>query len=161
MAVGTLFASCSKDAVVEKLIDGLTDSNKIVGVWELSEFNVDAEAAGTYTNLAEDALEKLSEEGCAIVTFEFKEDAELVTENAVNYLDISAGLTGLIVPCPTEKDTETTTYTYIDGVIKFKDKNGDDISANASIDGDVMTVDAEGLDLPNFNVKGELIFNKK
>ncbi|WP_298484344.1 hypothetical protein [uncultured Maribacter sp.] len=153
IAIGILFSSCSKDA--------LSNKDSIVGKWELVEFNVDAEAAGTYINLAEDALEKLIKEDCAIVTFEFKEDATLVSENAVNYLEINAGVTGLIVECPSAKDIETTVYTYKDGVLQFKDENGKDISAKASIEGDVMTVDAEGLDIPNFNTKGELIFNRK
>ncbi|RKR14150.1 hypothetical protein CLV91_0222 [Maribacter vaceletii] len=160
IAIGVLFSSCSKDAISDKL-DELTGKDALVGKWELVEFNVDEEAAGTYLNLAEDALEKLIEEDCAIVTFEFKEDATLVTENAIDYLEFNAGPTGLIVDCPSEKDIETTMYTYVDGVLKFKDKNGEEISAKASIEADVMTVDAEGLDLPNFNTKGELIFNRK
>ena len=153
MAMSTLLVSCSKDAIA--------DDKGIIGVWELAEFQVDAEAAGTYLNLAEDALNKLRKEDCTIVTFEFKNDATLITENAINYLNISAGPTGLVVPCPIEKDTQTTTYTYENGVIKFKDKDGDDVSAKATVDGNKMTVDAEGLDLPNFNTKGELVFKKK
>jgi len=160
IAIGTLFSSCSKDAISEKL-EELTGKDALIGKWGLVEFNVDEEAAGTYLNLAEDALEKLVKEDCAVVTFEFKEDATLVSENAINYLEFNAGPTGLIVDCPSEKDIETTVYSYEDGVLQFKDENGEEISAKASIEGDVMTVDAEGLDLPNFNTKGELIFNRK
>ena len=160
IAVSTLLASCSKDAIAEKLLD-LTDANALIGVWELAEFKADGAAAGTNINLGEDILNSLTEDGCVIVTFEFKDDASLVTENAVNYLEINASPTGLVVPCPTKKDTETTTYTYEDGVLTYKDTSGADVSVKASVDGEKMTIDAEDLDLPNFNAKGELIFNKK
>ncbi len=152
-----LFLSCSKDAVV----DALTGDNAIEGTWVLTDFNADAEAAGTNLNLGEDILDALTAEGCVLVSFKFDEDGNLETQSGVNYLEINAGLTGLEVSCPTEKDIEFTLYTYANGLLTFLDESGEEVTVEATIDGDIMTVNAQDLDLPNFNSEGELIFTKQ
>ncbi len=165
IAGATIAVSCSKDKIVEELTDGLIgdeEANALVGVWELSEFKYDTQAGGTNVNLAEDILNKFKEENCVVVTFDFKEDGSLMIESGMNYLEINATPTGLQVPCPTQKDEETTTYTYEDGVLTFKDADGADVVVKATVDGDELTADASDLDLnENFNYDGDLIFVKK
>lgn len=151
--VCAVLSSCSKDA-----IDG--DGDSIIGIWQLSEYKRDTNGGTNNVNLGEDILNILNANNCVLVTFEFKDDDSLEIVNSVNYLQINAGLTGLIVDCPTEKDTNISAYTYDDGVLTYKDKNDVNISAKVSVEGNTLTINAEDLDLPNFDESGELIFKK-
>lgn len=87
----------------------------------------------------------------------------MTIENSVAYLEIGLNSegNGFDIPCPTEKDTETTVYVYADGQLTYTDEYQQQISIDVTIDGDVMTVDAADLDIPNLNAGGQLVFKRK
>lgn len=151
-----LFVSCSKDDNNQENID---PASAIVGSWRATEFKA-ADPNNSNVNLGAEILKKLTAEECYIITFTFNEDLTVVGDNAVNYLEINATATGLDVPCPTQKDTESSTYTYDGSVLTIVDQNGISQAIKVSIEGNNMNADATDLDIPNFDAAGELIFEK-
>ena len=154
-----LFLSCSSDKDNEN--EG--GSNAIVGVWDLTELKINESTASDEAKFGRDILNFLSAANCYILTTNFKSDLSLVTESKGSYLEINVNEigTGLDVPCPTQKDTETTTYTYSNGVLTVLSDTGETDTINVSISGDTMTINAADLDIENFNESGELVFTRR
>ncbi|WP_246019937.1 lipocalin family protein [Muriicola soli] len=154
---GLIISSCSTDKV-----DG-TSPDAILGTWDLTALDIDQQTASDEEEFGQVILSELSAENCYLVSLTFNQDSSLITEDASNYLEIgvNAGGTGLEVPCPSQRDTETTTYTYADGVLTFVDENQATVSLNVTIDGRTMIISAQELDVENFNAGGELIFSKR
>ena len=150
--VAGLFFSCSSDAD-----DDNSEEDTIVGVWQAYELKVNNDTASDDEKNARDLLAYLTAKECYVLSFEFKVDLTVTIENSVEYLERD----GFNIPCPTEKDTETTVYVYADGKLTYTDEDQQEISVDVSIDGDTMTVDAADLDIPNLNAGGQLIFKRK
>ena len=146
-----LFVSCSSDSD-----DDNSKEDSIVGIWQAYELKVNNDTASDDEKIARDLLAILTAKDCYILSFNFKQDLTVIIENSVEYLEI-----GFDFPCPTEKDTETTVYVYADGKLTYTDESLQEISVDVTIDGDVMTVDAADLDIPNLNAGGQLIFKRK
>lgn len=148
--------SCSSDS------DGSsTANNDIVGTWDATELRVDQDTASDEAIFGSQILQVLTNEDCFIITLQFNQDLTAEARSAVNNLDINVGATGLSVPCPTDFESEANTYTYEDGVVSFINEDGETVNAMVSINGDVMTVNAASLEIPNFNDSGELIFQRR
>ncbi len=154
-----LFLSCSSDKDNEN--EG--GSNAIVGVWDLTELKINASTATDEAKFAKEILDYLSVANCYILTIDFKSDLSLVTESKGGYLEVNANQagTGLDIPCPTQKDTETTTYTYSNGVLSVIGDDNQTVNTNVIISGNTMTVNAVDLDLENFNESGQLVFTRR
>jgi hypothetical protein len=152
-----LISSCSTDKASDN------PDNSILGTWDLTSLTIDEATASDEEEFGQDILNMLSASNCYLVSLNFNENLTLVTEDASNYLEIGVnpGGTGLDVPCPSQRDMETTTYTYADGVLTFIDDNQETISVDLTISGSTMTVAAQELDVQNFNAGGELIFTKR
>jgi len=153
-----LSTSCSTD----KDNDG-TSSDSIVGTWDATALQIDNATASDDAKNARDILSFLTARDCYIMTLSFKQDLSVDTENSVNYLEINVnpGGTGLDVPCPTESDMDSSTYTYENGVLTYIDSDMQSVNVDVEIDGDTMLVDAQDLDIPNFNDSGQLVFVKR
>ena len=154
LASGLIF-SCSKDDNKTE-----TEQNAIVGEWQATELQINDQTASDDAKFGKQILDFLTAKDCFILTFNFKEDLTVTAENSANFLSINATATGLDVPCPTEFDTETSTYTYDGSVLTTIDDNGQTVKLDVTINGDIMTVDATDLDIDNFNDEGQLIFKK-
>jgi len=152
-----LISSCSTDKTSEN------PDNSILGTWDLTALTIDEATASDEEEFGQDILNMLTASNCYLVSLSFNEDLTLVTEDASNYLEIAVNQegTGLDVPCPSQRDMETTTYTYADGVLTFIDDNQETISVDLTISGGTMTVAAQELGVENFNAGGELIFTKR
>ncbi|MEY8019404.1 hypothetical protein AB8P51_01115 [Muriicola sp. SD30] len=152
-----LFSACSTD----KMDDGSSDS--ILGTWDLTALDIDQQTATDEEEFGQVILSELTSEDCFLVSLTFNQDLSLVTEDASNYLEIgvNAGGTGLEVPCPAQRDTQTTTYTYSEGVLTFVDENQVTVSLDVLIEGNEMVVSAQELDVENFNAGGDLIFTRR
>jgi|AntAceMinimDraft_11_1070367.scaffolds.fasta_scaffold23512_2 hypothetical protein len=148
--------SCSSDNE-----DGTAASNNIVGTWDATELIVDQNTASDEAIFGSQILQVLTNENCFIITLKFNQDLTAEARSAVNNLEINVSGTGLSVPCPTDFESEANTYTYADGVVSFINEDGEMVNARVSIDGDVMTVNAASLEIPNFNDSGELIFQRR
>ncbi|MGB5553273.1 MAG: hypothetical protein WBM83_01350 [Flavobacteriaceae bacterium] len=155
LLVSGLFFSCSKDKA-----DDQQDQNKIVGSWQATELQA-ADPNSSEVNLGAEILARLTAENCELLVFTFQEDLVLKVESGVNSLEINATATGLEVPCPTQKEIETTTYTYDGTNLTYVDTGVGTKTVKATIDGNILTIDATELDIPNLNGAGKLIFTKK
>jgi len=148
--------SCSSDN------DNSTSTNNdIVGTWDAIELRVDENTASDEAIFGSQIINVLTADDCYIITLQFNQDLTAEARSAVNNLDINVGATGLSVPCPSDFETEANTYTYTDGVVSFINEDGETVNASVSITGDVMTVNAASLEIPNFNDSGELIFQRR
>ncbi len=152
-----LISSCSTDKSSDN------PDNSILGTWDLTALTINEATASDEEEFGQDILNELSASDCFLISLSFNEDLTLVTEDASNYLEIGVnpGGTGLEVPCPSQRDMETTSYTYADGVLTFIDDNQQTVSVNITISGSTMTIAAQELDVENFNGGGELIFTKR
>ena len=152
-----LISSCSTDK------SGDNPDNSILGSWDLTALTIDEGTATDEEEFGQDILNMLTASDCYLVSLSFNADLTLVTEDASNYLEIGVnpGGTGLDVPCPSQRDLESTTYTYADGVLTFIDDNQETISVDVTISGSTMTMAAQELGVQNFNAGGELIFTKR
>lgn len=154
--IGTML-SCSSDK------DNEGGSNSIVGIWDLTELKINESTASDEAKFGRDMLNYLSARNCYILTINFKSDLSLVTESKGGYVEVNVGEggTGLDIPCPTQKDTETTAYTYASGVLTVLGDNSETVTVNVSISGNTMTINAADLDIENFNDSGQLIFKRR
>ena len=155
--ITALSFSCSKDD--DKSDNEQSDESAIIGSWQATEFKA-TNSNSSSVNLGAEILANLTAEDCYIIKFTFNENLSLVAENAVDYLEINATATGLVVPCPTQSDTETSTYTFDGTTLTTIDSGGAIVEVRVSIDGDIMSANATDLDIPNFDGEGELIFEK-
>jgi len=157
LSISLFFLSCSTDKV-----DG-GSSTAILGTWDLTALDIDDGTASDEEEFGQVILDELTATNCFLVTLTFNQDLTLVTEDASNYLEIGVnpGGTGLEVPCPSLRDTQTTIYTYADGVLTFVDENQVTVSLDVSISGNVMIISAQELDVENFNAGGDLIFTRR
>lgn len=153
-----LFFSCSSDSD-----DNNSEEDSIVGVWQAYELKVNNDTASNDEKNARDLLAFLTAKECYVLSFDFKQDLTVTIENSIQYLEIGLNSegNGFDIPCPTEKDTETAVYVYAEGKLTYTDEDWQEVSVNIVIDGDVMTVDAADLDIPNLNAGGQLIFKRK
>lgn len=149
--------SCSNDE------DQNSDSDAIVGTWFATELQIDSQTASDDAKNGRDALNFLTPRECFVIKFIFNQDLSVVAENSVNYIrpGVNEDGTGLDIPCPSEKDTENSTYSYSGTTLSIVDSNGDTIITTATVDGNTLSVDASGLDIPNFNASGQLIFRRQ
>ncbi|MFT5738135.1 MAG: hypothetical protein ACJAU2_001333 [Maribacter sp.] len=148
--------SCSTDNE-----DSSGSKNDIVGTWDATALNVDINTASEEAQLGQQVLNFLSNNNCFIITLQFNEDLTAEARNAVADLDVSIGAGGFTIPCPTEFEIETNTYAYSDGVVRFLNEDGETVNALVSINGDIMTVNASSLEIPDFNETGELVFKRQ
>jgi len=151
-----LCASCSTDGNQEDTIDPVS---AILGSWRATEF-IAADPNNSNVNLGAEILANLTAEECYIITFTFTSDMTLTGESGVNFLEINATPTGLDVPCPSQSETESSTYAYDGTTLTTINSDGETVMIGVSIDGNTMSADAADLDIPNFNGEGELIFEK-
>ncbi|NNK75433.1 MAG: hypothetical protein HKP42_05145 [Maribacter sp.] len=153
-----LIFSCSSDKIEE-----VVDASSIIGTWDATELMINNDTASDDAKNARDILNFLTAKDCYILSFTFNSDLTVTASNSSNYVEISVNSagTGLEIPCPTESDTEASTYTFDGMVLNILDGNGETVSVDVTINGDVMAVDAADLDIPNFNDSGELIFIKR
>jgi len=149
--------SCSTD---ENNQDDIDDpSTAIIGSWRAIEFQA-ADPNNSTLNLGAEILNNLTAEECYILTFMFNSDLTVMVENAVNFVVPNATPTGISVECPTESDTESSTYMYDGTILTIVDQNGEMQSIQVTIEGDIMTVNATDLDVDNLNADGSVIFER-
>ncbi len=156
IAVAAVF-SCSSDK------ENVVDENSILGTWDLTALEIDEATATDDMEFGQDILDFLTAQQCYIVTLTFNEDLSVITENSADYLQINVnpGGTGLDVPCPTEKDTDASTYTFDGEVLTYIDDNLETVTVSIEISGNTMTVSAIDLGIDNFDDGGQLIFTKR
>jgi hypothetical protein len=156
LVLSLITLSCSTDE--NNNLD--TSSEKaIAGAWRATEF-IATDPNDATLNAGSEILDRLSAQECYILTFNFNSDLTVVIENSANYIEPSLTLTGFSVDCPTQIDTESSTYTYDGSVLTVVDQNGVAQSINAIIEDDTLILDATDLDVDNLNASGSVIFKR-
>lgn len=179
-AGATLF-SCSTDQIAEDLAEKLAEdqqtledieeeeeeqqaedkSSDLVGVWQATEVQIDDQTASDTAKFGKQILDHLTEKECYIIEFTFNEDLSVIAENSAQYLEINVGGSGLDVPCPTEEDSHESVYAFDGAVLTYLDENGATVELDATVEEDILTIDAAQLDIDNFDASGQLVFMKK
>ena len=138
-------------------------SDSIIGTWDATALEIDNATASDDAKNARDILSFLTARDCYIITIRFLEDLTVETEDSVNYLEINvnSGGTGLDIPCPTDSDMDSSTYTYDSGMLTYVDSDQQTVTIEVQIDGNTMRVDAQDMDIPNFNDSGQLVFTRR
>ncbi|SEB85539.1 hypothetical protein SAMN05192540_1724 [Maribacter dokdonensis] len=152
--------SCSSDKD-ETQTETEVQSTAIIGTWDATELKIDNETASDDAKFGKQILDFLTAENCFIITLQFNEDLTASASNSANYIEVNATATGLDIPCPTDSDVNESTYTFDGETVTTIDENGDELAIGVSIEGNIMTVDASDLDIPNFSEDGQLIFIKR
>ena len=152
--------SCSSDKD-ETQTETEVQSTAIIGTWDATELEIDNETASDDAKFGKQILDFLTAENCFIITLQFNEDLTASASNSANYIEVNATATGLDIPCPTDSDVNESTYTFDGETVTTIDENGDELAIGVSIEGNIMTVDASDLDIPNFSEDGQLIFVKR
>lgn len=147
----SLFFSCSTDSD-----DGEAKEDSIVGVWQAYELKVNNDTASEDEKYARDLLAYLAAKDCYVLTFYFKEDLTVIIENSFEYLERD----GFDIPCPTERDTESTVYSYEEGVLSYVDDEGQTVTMEVAIEGDVLAVDAADLEVLEVEAGAQLVFKR-
>jgi len=152
--------SCSSDKD-ETQTETEVQSTAIIGTWDATELKINNETASDDAKFGKQILDFLTADNCFIITLQFNEDLTASASNSANYIEVNATATGLDIPCPTDSDVNESTYTFDGETVTTIDENGDELAISVSIEGNIMTVDASDLDIPNFSEDGQLIFIKR
>ena len=152
--------SCSSDKD-ETQTEAEVQSTAIIGTWDATELEIDNETASDDAKFGKQILDFLTADNCFIITLQFNEDLTASASNSANYIEVNATATGLDIPCPTDSDVNESTYPFDGETVTTIDENGDELAIGVSIEGNIMTVDASDLDIPNFSEDGQLIFVKR
>jgi hypothetical protein len=162
LSLAMVFAlvSCSSDKEDSKSEDEI-NSTAILGTWDATELTINNETASDDVKFGKQILDFLSNKDCYIITLQFNEDLSATASNSANYVEVNATADGLDIPCPTETDTNESTYVFDGKTVTTIDENGEELVIGVTIEGNVMTVDAADLDIPNFSEDGQLIFVKR
>lgn len=152
--------SCSSDKD-ETQTEAEVQSTAIIGTWDATELKIDNETASDDAKFGKQILDFLTADNCFIITLQFDEDLTASASNSANYIEVNATATGLDIPCPIDSDVNESTYTFDGETVTTIDENGDELAIGVSIEGNIMTVDASDLDIPNFSEDGQLIFVKR
>ncbi|MDP5062382.1 MAG: hypothetical protein NWP64_10735 [Maribacter sp.] len=160
LAMAFALVSCSSDKEDSTSEDEI-NSTAILGTWVATELIIDNETASDDVKFGKQILDFLSNKDCYIITLQFNEDLSATASNSANYVEVNATADGLDIPCPTETDTNESTYVFDGKTVTTIDENGEELVIGVTIEGNVMTVDAADLDIPNFSEDGQLIFVKR
>lgn len=155
LAVAALLGACSNDG-------GGSADVSIDGTWDAVALELDETTATEDELLASDFLDILTAKDCYILSVTFGQDGSATAENAFNYLDLSGVPTGNFdIPCPNQSDTETGTYVFENGELRFTDSGGVTNTAAAEISGNRLYMDLEGSVYEDFVSTGQLVFEKR
>lgn len=160
LAMAFALVSCSSDKEDSTSEDEI-NSTAILGTWVATELIIDNETASDDVKFGKQILDFLSNKDCYIITLQFNEDLSATASNSANYVEVNATADGLDIPCPTETDTNESTYVFDGKTVTTIDENGEELVIGVTIEGNDMTVDAADLDIPNFSEDGQLIFVKR
>ncbi|MCE2614041.1 lipocalin family protein [Flavobacteriaceae bacterium D16] len=157
ITAGMLF-SCSSDKEDEG-----TNASAILGTWDLTALEIDENNATTDEEFGKEILDALTAEQCYIITLTFNEDLSVVSQNSGNYIEINVnpGGTGLDVPCPTESDTDISTYTFDGERLTYIDDSLETVTVTVQISGNTMSINAVEFGIDNFDTGGQLIFTRR
>ena len=155
--ISIIAISCSNDSDLNELSEEQTTSN-LVGEWNLTEVNFTGDDS-SQLNLAAEIIDNLAAEQCYLVTFNFNSNGTATADDKTNYIEVNATPTGLDVPCPTQSDIESSTWSLDGNQLTFINADMEEETIEVTIDGNTMILDGEDVDADNY-VGAQAIFTK-
>lgn len=135
-------------------------SNSIVGVWGLSELRFEESEENTELNLASEIIANLAADGCYLMALDFDTSGVVEATIKFDYLEINAGVTGLEIECPEESISESTNYTFNNGLLIFSQEGEIDETVNLTFEGNnTFLIQGSFVDEDNFG-GGTLVFTR-
>lgn len=129
----------------------------LVGTWEIHE--VQKEQSSTL-NLPKEIADKLLKEGCKLLTFTFLANGEVNTTSKLNHITFDAGPNGLVVDCPEQQDTESSTWELDGDKLTFADSPVSTDTITIELEGDTLTIDGADIDADNYSDM-KIVFKRK
>ncbi len=155
-AVTMMSYSCSTDEENNEMMEE-TVSN-LVGEWNLTDVNFEGQS-DIELNLAAEIIDRLADEQCYLVTFEFNADGTATATDRINFVEVNAGPTGLDVPCPTQSNTESSTWSLAGNQLTFINAEMEEETIEISLEGNTMILAGEAVDAQNY-AGAQAIFTK-
>lgn len=142
----SLSFSCSEDKDENTEIEAST----LVGVWSFTK--IEAPDLSGELKLSNDILTVLVATGCDILNYDFKADLT-VTASLRDFTetgrDINSGGSGLLIECPSNVLTTSSTWELNGNQLTFMEANGLMETITIEIDGDTLTVPGEVINADN------------
>ena len=153
-----VITSCSTDS--DENEDGTLDASALVGTWNMTDVRFEEDPSDPSLNLADEIVDELLQEDCILVSFIFNTDGSVTSTDKVNYLQVNAGPNGLDVPCPTQSDNETASWSLEGDQLTLDDGNGTVETITIELEGNTLIIAGEDIDENNY-VGAEAIFTKQ
>ncbi len=148
--------SCSTDKN-----DNVNTGSNIEGTWVVTELQVDDSSASQDVLFGAQILDLLNGIDCEVLALTFNSDLSVDIEDSTSFLLDSIDTVSFEIICPTQTEMSTSTYTYDGAVLVILDQNQEEVSVNASIEGDLLSINAADLDFSDILNEGQLVFRRK
>lgn len=148
--------SCSTDKN-----DDVNNGSNIEGTWVVTELQVDESSASQDILFGAQILDLLNGIDCEVLTLTFNSDLSVEIEDSTSFLLDSINTVSFEITCPTQSEMTISTYTYDGNALVILDENQEEVSVNASIEGDLLSISAADLDFSDVLNEGQLIFRRK
>ncbi len=161
LAIFTAF-SCSTDNEDDSGNTQETTIN-LLGTWVLTDLRIDENTNDDDLNFAKQLLDAFSALDCDIVTFTFRNDNTVTSEDKTNFIiqNVTAGAGGLSVDCPTESVSETTTWSLDGDQLTFINDDLEEETITIELE-DENTLIIAGSDINTNNYTGaDAVFTKQ
>ena len=154
-----LLVACSTDGDSNDGDEMLTTS-ALVGTWNLTDVRFMEDPNDTSLNLADEIVDQLVQENCILVSFTFNQDGSVTSSDKLNFIEINAGPTGLDVPCPTQSEDLTGTWTLEGNQLTVDDGSGTVETLTVELDGNTLIIPGAEIDPENYG-DAEAIFTRQ
>jgi len=148
VATLALTLSCSSDSEDDGA-EMMSGESNLIGTWNLSDVNFE-DQSDIELNLAVEIVDNLAAEECYLVIFTFNADGTASAEDKTNFIEVNAGPNGLDVPCPTQSDTESSTWSLVGNQLTFINAELEEETIEIIIEGDTLIIAGEAIDPDNF-----------
>jgi len=154
-----LLMACSTDS--EDNAGGeMLATSELVGTWNLTDVRFMEDPNDTSLNLADEIVDRLVEENCVLVSFTFNQDGSVSSSDRLNFIEINAGPNGLDVPCPTESDDLTGTWSLDGNQLTVDDGSGTAETLTVELDGNTLIIPGDDIDPENY-AGAEAVFTRQ
>ncbi len=152
----TFLISCSTDKSNDQ-----KDTTNIEGTWVVTELQVDESSASDGVLFGAQILSLLNGIDCEVLSLTFTNDLSVEIDDSTSFLLESIDTASFEITCPTQSEITLSSYTYDGEVLVILDENEEEVSVNATIEGDLLFIDAADLDFSDLLSEGQLVFMKK
>lgn len=144
--------SCSTDENANEIT-----ANNLVGVWEISEVRTEPSSS---LNLPKEIADILITEGCKLLVFTFQENGSATSASKLNHITFNATPTGLDVDCPTQTDTESSSWELVGDQLTITPTMGDAETFTIKLSSSTLIIAGEDIDASNYSGT-DVVFSKK